>query len=360
MAIAFLMANVIKIVTGIGILGALIIVHELGHFLLAKYFKVGVMEFAIGFGKPLWSKRIGETRYSLRAIPLGGYVRMVGDDPFQLTEASDRSRPLHDAVAAENHIAGHGMQLVEDDDHPAVIAMREDKSRWFLSKPYIAKMLVVLAGPGFNLIFAWLVAFGLYFSVGTERTLNKPIIGGVELGMPAAKAGITPGDTVQAVGGVAITTWDELFEAINKSQGDLLSLSVVRKSDGKAMEALDPITLELKAKKQDSSEAEAALVMHGQTTPRYRIGISPSTEPVDLGLVDSALAAWSHVYSISSMSFRSFGYLLTGRISTKNLSGPISIIQTAGNTAEGGIKNILGFMIFLSVWRCLIYFQFPC
>jgi len=137
-------ALLLKVVIGLIVLGVLIVVHELGHFLLAKLNGVGVLEFSIGFGRKIWQRRIRGTRYSVGIIPLGGYVRMVGDDP-------------HDAYESET-IAERTLEPVTPSDDEDVKAMLHDRRRWFLERGFFAKAGIVLAGPGFNYLFAVLLA----------------------------------------------------------------------------------------------------------------------------------------------------------------------------------------------------------
>src|SRR5437764_10427357 len=156
------------------VLGFLIFAHEAGHFFVAKAFRVRVLVFSFGFGRRLFGFRKGDTDYRVSLIPLGGYVRMAGDTP--------------------------------DENHPADPAE-------FLSKPKWQRFLILVAGPGMNLIIA--IAFMAAISmIGTELPIMKPVLGEVQPNMPAAKAGLQFGDLIVAVNGEPINDFDDLRLAI--------------------------------------------------------------------------------------------------------------------------------------------------
>jgi regulator of sigma E protease len=155
------------------LLGVLVFVHESGHFLVAKYFKITVERFSIGFGPPIVSFKRGGTEYRIAWIPLGGYVKMAGDDP---TDDAARNMPGS-----------------------------------FLGADLWKRMLVVLAGPGVNLILPILV-FGVLLMHG--RTLPIPWVGGISSNTPAARSGLLPGDRVLDVNGTHVNTWDDMTALI--------------------------------------------------------------------------------------------------------------------------------------------------
>lgn len=179
------------------LLGLLIFVHELGHFLVAKYFKVRVEVFSLGFGKKLASFRRGDTEYCLSAIPLGGYVKMFGDDPSaEISEA--------------------------------------DKAASFLHKPVGQRIAVVLAGPLMNLLFAFIL-FTAIAMIGEKAVF--PAVGDLDAASAAATAGFKPGDTVLAVTDTAgvvqkIATWSDLDKVVQTHADSKLKFDVQR-NEGK-------------------------------------------------------------------------------------------------------------------------------
>lgn len=176
-----------KAVPFILLLGVLVFVHELGHFLIARLCGVRVEVFSLGFGKKLFQYRRGDTNYCLSLIPLGGYVKMFGEQP--------------------------GESISE-----------ELKSVSFTHKHVLKRMAIVLAGPMMNLLFAIFI-FGLVARIGEEK--RPAIIGDVEIGTLAAEAGFKSGDTIVQVGAVDVTNWDQIQIALDAHIGQEASFQVV-------------------------------------------------------------------------------------------------------------------------------------
>ncbi len=218
------------------LLGVLVFVHELGHFLVAKATGVKVLRFSIGFGPRIFGLKKGETEYRVAWLPLGGYVKMAGDAPYEEVPP-------------------------------------EDAKRGFLAQAPWKRILIVAAGPGFNLIFPIL----LYFVVGLgahERISTR--IGSLEPGLPAAEAGLRPGDYVRAVDGEPVRTFDELKAKLQPRYDRPVALTVER--NGRRFTAqLTP------AKTVETNPIE--------TVPRGMIGISPVSRPPILGVPTGSPAA---------------------------------------------------------------------
>ena len=177
------------------VLGVLVAFHELGHFLAARWVGVKVLKFSLGFGQKLFGRQMGETEYLLSAIPLGGYVKLFGEDEAEATT-------------------------------------QEDRARSFAHKGLWGKVLIVAAGPGFNFILAYFIfagwlATGNPLFVPTFQDLT-PDIEAMVPGSPADTAGIQVGDRVSRVNGQAISTRTELFDAVAKSNGQALTLEINR------------------------------------------------------------------------------------------------------------------------------------
>lgn len=170
------------------LIGALVFFHELGHFLVAKAFNVKVVKFSLGFGPKIVSFTYGETEYTISLLPLGGYVKMIGESPGELEEGEDRSRALG-------------------------------------ARPLWQRSLVVLAGPAFNILLALVVYMGMF--VG-PHTFGDTRLGIVTEGDGAWLAGIRPGDRIVAVNGAAIDRWDALRDAIASHPNDTLQLTYER------------------------------------------------------------------------------------------------------------------------------------
>ena len=162
------------------VLGVLVFFHELGHFLAARLFGVGVEKFSLGFGPRLFGKTVGITDYRVSAIPLGGYVKMIGEEPN--TEIDPADIPLS-----------------------------------FTHKHVLKRICIVAAGPIANLLLAIFIFYGFFQVYGTHTF--KPIIGEVQDGSPAQAGKLEPGDWVFAVNDLQVDSWEAMAKQISDSKG---------------------------------------------------------------------------------------------------------------------------------------------
>jgi regulator of sigma E protease len=333
------------ILISILVLGVLVFVHELGHFLVAKFFGVGVLEFALGFGRPLCRWQGKETTYSIRAIPLGGFVRMAGDDPVAVYGESVVGPRLE--VEGASPVEGSQDDLTESQQR-----MIEDESRWFLKKTYGPRCAIVLAGPLANFIFAWVLAFAAILIIGLPVVSDGPVtIGGVFEGSPADQAGVRKGDKVLSVDGKPIESFKDLMAVVQGSRGNALAFEVERTASDGQRNRQEVVTVQVKPTMEMPSELE--IVDGRSSNPTYRVGIQRSLknvsyEPAD---VQTALsAANTQVVALSLQNLRGLRALITGRISaTKSIGGPIEIIKQTAASADEGVMALIGFMIFLNI-----------
>jgi regulator of sigma E protease len=219
------------------LLGVLILVHELGHFVFAKLFGVKVLRFSLGFGPRLLGFTRGETEYRLSLIPLGGYVRLLGEDPSEPIPPIDRQRAL-------------------------------------AAKPLWQRYTIVMAGPVFNLLLPLLIYFVHYAG---QRTLLPPTIGTVLPGLPAATAGLLPGDRVETVDGHHIRYWEELESLITENAGKTLRFGIRRGTDAEERD-VTPVRIE----------------RAGQLRLKERvgwIGVSPRFHLPEIGVLDPSSPA---------------------------------------------------------------------
>ena len=288
------------------VLGILIFFHELGHFLVARFFGVGVEKFSLGFGPRLFGKKIGLTDYRVSVIPLGGFVKMVGEDPT--SEMDPQDIPLS-----------------------------------FTHKHVFKRMLIVAAGPAFNLLLAVLIFYGIFQISGTY--ILKPSIGGVQENSPAQAAGLQAGDMITAIDGVPVANWDEMAALITGSEGNPLTITIQRPE-------WDGFTVTLTPQTTTSKN------IFGEDIQRHIIGISSAGEVVNLRLnpVESLAESIKQTYNITKLTIVSIVKLIQGTVSTKTLGGPIMIAEMAGQQAREGAVNLVFFIALLSINLAIINF----
>jgi regulator of sigma E protease len=288
-----------SIVAAIIVLGFLVLFHELGHFLVAKRCGVGVLKFSIGFGPTLFGRKVGDTEYVISAVPLGGFVKMVGEDPDEELSPGDRQIS-------------------------------------FQAQPLWKRMAIVLAGPGFNLFFAF-IAFTIVFTLyGARLPSDVAKVGGVMDKMPAATAGLQTGDVITAVGDRTIEKWDNLSEAIRAGEGQTVTLTVKRGDQTLQL----PVTPEEKPDKN----------IFGETVGKaYVIGIERGLDQEAVSPISAiGMGAQQTVWWVQTL-IMSVVKMIQGRIPAKDIGGPILIVQAAGQQARLGLEYLLHFMAVISV-----------
>lgn len=293
------------VVSFVVVLGILIFVHELGHFLVAKWLGVRVEKFSLGFGPKLFGRTIGETEYLISAFPLGGYVKMYGEGGFNEAEMIDRSQTNGESAEAAP---------------PAGPPEEIDVARSFAHKPVWGRMAIVLAGPAFNMIFAWLLLIALYL-VGMP--IMKATVGEVFKDKPAAVAGMLKGDAITAVNGHPVVQWEDFSSRMAKVDGDV-TLSITR--EGK------PLTLTITPQVSDSKN------LFGETVRKPLIGVSPSYEFADerFGLIDAIKMGNAKAVEVTHLTVLSIVKLFQGVVPLKTVGGPLMIADMADKAAKTG------------------------
>jgi regulator of sigma E protease len=377
------------ILAAIVVLGVLIFVHELGHFLVAKRSGVGVLKFSLGFGPKLVGVKRGETEYLLSALPLGGYVKMIGEDP------ADQS-----ADAA-------------------------DPTRSFSQKSVGTRARIILAGPLANLLLPVLIFWGVFAIVGQPYFL--PIVGTPEPGSPAAQAGLLPGDRVEAVNGIRIERWTDVETAVQASAGKPLDFTMAR--DGRtfdvrliprsvttqdifgqdmqtwdlglhpllstrigqvlpghvaeqaglksgdriiALNGAPVVEWEQLAKTIHESPGKPVRLTVERDNQRFEVEVTPrptrqqtGTGEEQIGLIGIGPAPESHyerlnpvaalvagakkTADLSVLIVQGFVKLIEAKISPKTIGGPVLIYQMAGEVVQRGPVELLSFTALLSI-----------
>ncbi|HMK61360.1 MAG TPA: RIP metalloprotease RseP [Dissulfurispiraceae bacterium] len=287
--------------------GVLIFVHELGHFVFAKLSGVKVLKFSLGFGPRVVGKKFGETEYLISLLPLGGYVKMYGED-------------------------------VGDEVSP------EDAGRSFKAQELWKKAMIVLAGPMFNILLTFvlytsLLAIGIEVPVPDLKNL-MPIVDEVEPGYPAATAGIQKGDKIVRIGDTEINTWIDIVNAVGLNPGKPLDFNVQRGQEQLKL-TITPV-------------AVSQTIKSGKTISVGRIGIKKTGQGLytiveSRSLPDAPLKGFYATYKMGTVIFDSLWMTLSGEISFKNLGGPISIFSESSKAASAGAITYFLFMALVSV-----------
>lgn len=361
----------------------LVFVHELGHYLAARFVGVKVLEFSIGFPPKAVGRKIGETEYILSWIPIGGYVRLLGQD--------------------------------SEDENP-------EEPGNYASKSKRERLLILVAGPAMNLLFAW-VFFTLLFFTGYDRPayLNAPPqLAAVTLGSAAEKVGLLPHDQILAVDGLEVKTWAEAQARLEEARPEQLELKILRSGqelrlffteDQLALGplGLEPLIAPLVGKLSPGNPAEQAGLLPGDKilaiggepveswaaitplvqkskgepflltferdgvtktvtlTPKmderlgfYIIGLSQTNQRVSYGILDASVQGYNRAEFLTRKSFEFIGKLFQGEANKDSLGGPIMIAQLVGQAAKNSLGDLLALMGFISLQLGIFnLFPFP-
>jgi len=304
-----------------------VFVHELGHFLAAKAVGVYTPRFSIGFGRALLKKRWGETEYVLAALPLGGYVRMASKDD----EASAFLEGGSENAAAQ--VTAQGEEL----DPNAMIPFGPKPippDRWLESKPLWARLTILLAGVTMNVVLALVVTIGilLYYGLPYVSTRTDSVLPS----RPAAMAGIVPGDSLVAINGVPLTSWDSLVSKISASAGTEVVFDVQR-AGGATRIAVTP------ALDTTTNIATGKLERVG------RIGILPKALSRPVGVGTAVTQGWNLTWAMAGSVIEALKGLATRKVAASELGGPIMIATASVQAAQGGLENLLVLIALISV-----------
>lgn len=346
------------------VFGSLVFFHELGHFLFAKKAGIMVREFAIGFGPKIIGITKGETLYTVRLLPLGGYVRMAGED-FDTVELQPGYRvglSIGDSGEVEKVYLNHNVSnpdilfieteksdfekelFIEgyDDDgefvryHIARTAVIVEKGqetiiapydRLFESKPLGSRTMTIFAGPLFNFILAFFIFLALGILQGVPT--NEPIITEVQSTGAAYEAGMKDGDYIKEVNGDAISSWTEFAEMIQEHPGKPLTFTVERNEELVTLEVV-PATIEEAGQK------------FGQIGVLY-------TSPVEKNVFKAVAFGAEQTWFWFKKIFELLGMLVTGKFTIDALSGPVGIYKATEEVAQYGVYNLMHWAAILSI-----------
>jgi regulator of sigma E protease len=270
------------------IIAVLILAHEWGHFIAARRIGIPVYEFSLGFGTKLLSTNRNGVQYSLRLFPLGGYVRMAGEEPGD-----------------------------------------ENDPNGFNNRTPLEKIRVSFAGPFMNFVLALLLFIFSFAFIGIPESSDQPILGKVLKDRPAAEAGLKPGDRILSVNQEPVATWSDFTEMIGASSpGEPLNLELER--DGK--------NLSLQVFPDDQG-----------TGGKSAIGVMNKMNYSKLGIWDSIKLGLDQTYQLTVLLLSWLVTLFTGGASTADLAGPVGIVSLVGEAAQIGSVFLLNFAAYLSI-----------
>lgn len=307
------------------VLGLVVFVHELGHFLAAKWAGVYAPRFSMGWGSPLWSFRRGETEYALSWLPIGGYVRMASKEDETAAvlegggEAPEAERSRH---WDEHSMIPHGPLPIPPD-------------RWFESKRLFPRIVILLAGVFMNILLALTVSTGIVGYYG--KGYLTPVVDSTAAGRPAAVAGMLAGDSVVAIDGKPVARWDEVLDAVSAAPGRPITLEVARGT------ARLPLTM--------TPESQEITTADGDKRTVGRIGVAVKQHvirtPVSFG--EAVVGGWNVTWTMAGSVLKVLGNLLTGNVSVSQLGGPVEIARSSVAAAQNGAENLWGLIAFLSI-----------
>jgi len=315
------------------VLVSIALVHELGHYVTAKLSGIWVLEFAIGFGNRLFKIQWGETLYSFRPFPLGGFVRLAGMDNTEEEEVAE------------------GQEPAVDEDLPVV---PPDHPRSYLSRPAWAKILVLSAGSIMNLVWA-IVLFITIYSISGGPITNIAVMD-ASPGKPAYEAGIRSGDIITAINGNKLTDWSDGIKLINNSAGQVVMLSVSRNHPIHKSAAGGGVMQEDVATNDSSYEVHDQEVLEFKVLPEgeqgsARIGISLAPNNYDFQKLPFGKAFAKGVNDGLSVISQTVGGLfkMFTRQTQADVAGPVKIMKMIKDQSSKGIFDLLYLTAILSV-----------
>ncbi len=286
------------IIPFIVVLGVLIFFHEFGHFLIAKLCNVKVLKFSLGFGPKVIGKKMGETEYVISAFPLGGFVKMLGEENDE--------------------------QIIPEDSH-----------RSFSKQPVLTRIAIAAAGPMFNFLLAFILFSGIFLISGYPIMIAE--VGQVRPDSPADKSGILKGDIIEYIDGKKINKWGDIKKFIEKSPDKGLNMEIIR-GDKRISTMVSP-------------KEEIVKNIFGEEIKSALIGIvaSGNIKELKLGPLRALKEGGKKTWELTALTVLTVVKLFQGVIPLKTLGGPIMIGQLTGEIAKQNLSYLLPFMAVISI-----------
>jgi len=295
----------VTIATFAVVIGILVFVHEMGHYLVGRLFGIRAEAFSIGFGREIvgWTDRVG-TRWKMGVLPIGGYVKFLGD-----ADASSRPADARDATA-------------------------EERAGMFQFRPLWQRALVIAAGPLTNFAFAIVIFTGFFAMYG--QSVTPPVVDRVAAGSPSAAAGLRPGDRIVTLDRHIVDTFEEVVAAVTANAGTPIRVGIDRGGRG--------FVVRLVPRMVDRVDD------FGDHYRVAQIGIAAGSRAiVARSLPQAFVAAIKQVGDLIAATGRGLGQVVGGRRAASELGGPIKIAQFSGQAAALGLPNLIQFIAFVSI-----------
>lgn len=275
-----------KILLSLLILGIIILIHELGHFLSARLFNIPVDEFSIGMGTEVYTYEGRRTKYSFRAIPIGGYVNIKGMD-------------------------------LEDEEEDG-----------FNKKPAYQRFIVLIAGVVMNFLLAYTILFGMIYSKGEVKINEKAVVGHI-----INKNRETPlkkGDLILEIDGKKINSWIDIKKTVN---------SLDKKDEDK----------KILINRNGKEETVLTKLVKDEKTNKYYLGISPEYTLIKFNIRESVVLAWESFKDVFENILSSLKLMISGNVKKEEISGPIGIINIVGEASKLGVETLIWLTAVLSI-----------
>ena len=288
------------------VIGPLVFIHELGHYLAGRWFGVKADAFSIGFGREVagWTDSRG-TRWKLAVLPLGGYVKFAGD-----MTAAGRS------------------------DLDWLMLPAEERERTFQAKPVWQRAIIVAAGPFVNFVLAILILAGFALAYGDART--PAVVGQAMPGTAAASAGLRAGDRIRALGGRGVDTFEDMVRFVKIRAGERVRIDYVR---GGQAASIDAVIGTQEQRDRFGNDYKVGL-----------LGIAPTSPVVrEVGLLEAPVVAIRRTGDILEMMVETIGQIVTGRRSVKELGGPLAIAKVSGEQITLGADAFVFLLALVSI-----------
>lgn len=287
------------------ILTLLVLIHEAGHFFVAKLFGIKVEEFGFGFPPRVWGKKIGETLYSVNALPIGGFVKLYGEDE-----------------------AGAGRLKVQN------LKFKVNEKRAFFARPWWQKFLIVFAGVLMNFILAWAIISSLFFTIGAPKVLEGVLVKEVIAGTPAKNAGLMAGDVILKLNNSTLYSTEQLVSETRKFLGTKIEINV---ASGSKLE-----TIEITPRKDYPKNQGPLGIVIAQNVEFKKY---PFYEAPVFGFSETLKRAELIILGIGSVASSLFS---TGNVPQGAVAGPVAIAQLTGFFCSDKV-SCFEFISFLSL-----------